>query len=137
MSNIVGYISTGSNFAYASPPHAVQNLVIRKFVEDLKMSYLLSWSEFNKLGPMVFKSLLQENFYSGICFFSINQLYESTDYISLLKNMRTPWLGFASEKIIISTNEELSDFVKTFSLRRYIDINLISSKAVWEYLDHS
>lgn len=137
MNNVVGYISTGSTLGFTHPPHSVQNLVIKKFVEDLKMSYLLSWSEFNRLAPMVFKSLLQEKFFSGICFFSINQLCESTEYISLLKNIRKPWIGFASEKIVISTKEELDDFIKIFSLRKYIDNNLTTSKAAWEFLDRS
>jgi hypothetical protein len=53
------------------------------------------------MTPFVFNSLLEESFFDGICFYSLEQLYNFPDAMNLLKQLSQGelWIGFAAEKI--------------------------------------
>lgn len=69
----VGYITSDPlKLGYIS--HLNQNQKNKRFVESQQYQFLLSWTEYKGKAFFVLRSLLLENFYEGICFYSIEQL---------------------------------------------------------------
>ncbi len=97
---IVGYI-TSNHLRDGYFPHQFQNLLIKNFVESNNAIFLLSWTGYKDRPTLAFDSLLLENFYSGICFYSMEQILQFPDplnYLYALKS-RKIWVGFAKESL--------------------------------------
>jgi sporadic carbohydrate cluster protein (TIGR04323 family) len=116
---IVGYITTDSlNAGFI--PHQIQNITIKQFTEDQGHQFLLSWTEYINKAPLVLKSLLQENFYEGICFYSIEQLNHidhASDLLKLLSE-KNYWIGFSREKKIFRGKNGLTDVLELWWLKK-------------------
>jgi sporadic carbohydrate cluster protein (TIGR04323 family) len=119
---IVGYITSDSlNSGFI--PHQMQNANIKHFTEEEGHQFLLSWTEYIGKAPMVFKSLLQENFYEGICFYSIEQLNHIENAGNLLKflSQQNYWIGFSREKLFFQGENGLSNVSKLWWLKTKLE----------------
>ena len=96
---VVGYI-TSDTFLSGFISHQVQNASIKQYTEEEGHKYLLSWTEYINKAPIVLNSLLQESFFDGICFYSLEQLNHIKNAQKLLKELakKDYWIGFAKEK---------------------------------------
>jgi sporadic carbohydrate cluster protein (TIGR04323 family) len=97
---VVGYIASDllrSSFT----PQQTQNFNIKLFLESSGHDFLLSWAEHKGSAPFVLRSLMEERFFDGVCFYSIEQLNaleNPFDWIELFAS-RNYWIGFAREGI--------------------------------------
>jgi sporadic carbohydrate cluster protein (TIGR04323 family) len=109
---IVGYI-TSDFLRKGFVAQQIQNMSIRKFLEERRLQYLLSWSEYKGKAPFVLTSLLQENFYEGICFYSVEQLYTMANLQECLTQIKSRelWLGFACESFVVDDVQEALSFI--------------------------
>ncbi len=95
---IAGYVTSDRLKSGYIPQH-IQNLLIKNYIGAQANIFLLSWTEYKDRSPLVLDSLLNETFYDGICFYSIEQLLplsNSLEYLYALKK-RNLWIGFAKE----------------------------------------
>lgn len=118
---IVGYI-TSSHLKDGFVSQQVQNLLIKNFLENQKKTFLLSWTEYKTAPSLVFDSLLLEEFYEGICFFSLEQTFHFTEpleYFYKLKN-RKLWAGFAREGLFFYDESSFEAVLKTWWLMRCV-----------------
>lgn len=133
MKKIVGYITSSlNNGNYIS--HANQNLVIKNFLDSINVQYLLSWTEFKNGAPAVFLNLLDEKFYDGICFFSIDQLLESATLEACIFQQQKNWIAFANEKIIINDKLSFEFFEKIWKVKSVLNMTP-STKELWNSLE--
>lgn len=118
---IVGYI-TSRHLKDGFIPQQMQNLLIKNFLENLKHNFLLSWTEYKGAPSLVFDSLLLENFYDGICFYSLEQIFYFDDplnYLYKLKN-KNIWIGFAREGLFFKGDSSFDIVLKTWWLLKCI-----------------
>lgn len=110
---IVGYI-TSNHLRDGFIPHQLQNLLIKNYIESLGSVFLLSWTGYKNTPTLVCDSLLLENFYDGICFYSLEQIMqfpEPLDYFYKLKNKKI-WVGFAKENLFFYDDESFEYVLK-------------------------
>lgn len=132
MKKVVGYITSSHNNANFVP-HSVQNQIIKSFIESKGFTYLLSWTEFKDLAPSIYLSLIEEKFYDGICFYSLNQIDESPElFLQTFTSKKIEWLAFAQEKIIVTTDKEWKLFYQLLQLRILISNNTPTSRNLWD-----
>ena len=114
---IVGYI-TSSQLRDGFVSQQVQNLMIKNFLENLDYDFLLSWTEYKETPSLVFDSLFLENFYDGICFYSLQQIFKFSkplEYLYKLKNKKI-WVGFAQEGLFFNSDLSFETVLKTWWL---------------------
>lgn len=119
---VVGYIASDS-FRHGYVTHQVQNQAIRHFLSGQGREFLLSWSEFKGQAPLVLRSLLQEKFYQGICFYSLEQLEALPDpltWFSIL-GRRADWVGFAREECFFTTTQGWGEAERLFCIKSQLD----------------
>jgi sporadic carbohydrate cluster protein (TIGR04323 family) len=131
---IAGYI-TSNSLKKGFIAHNIQNNQIRSFVQMQKHNYLLSWTEFLNKCPFVFNNLLQENFYNGICFYSIEQLYDFPNSIDLLINLSKSnlWIGFAAEGLFFQSDYKFDQVLQIFKLKKLTDGSREDLKFLWAF----
>lgn len=114
MQKIVGYI-TSSPLQQGFVSHQLQNLLIKKTLDLYGHTLLLSWTEHKESKNFIFESLLKENFYTGICFFSLEQVLNFPEPFKMLQYLkdRNLWIGFAKENSFFSNAEEFQKIFKT------------------------
>ncbi len=116
---VVGYI-TSDPLHEQYIPFGMQNRIIKEFVEGQGKTFMLSWTEARQMAPWMLDSLLQENFYQGICFYSLDQLLsipQADDYLARLSTLNI-WIGFALEKLSFRGNENLMEVVSLLHLKK-------------------
>ena len=119
--NIVGYIASDP-FADGFVSHQVQNASIKNFLNLQNKNLLLSWAEYQNQGGTVFKSLLKEDFYQGICLFSMEQLWQLKSFpnpLEVLKK-RCSWVGFARENIFFENENDFKKVCKLLWLKKQV-----------------
>lgn len=114
MQKIVGYI-TSSPLQQGFVSHQLQNLLIKKTLDSYEHIFLLSWTEQKAPNNFIFENLLKENFYTGICFFSLEQVLDFPEPFKMLRylNDRKLWIGFAKENSFFSNAEQFEKIFKT------------------------
>lgn len=124
MKKIVGYISSDL-IKGGVIPQSLQNLAIRNFISKNEGIFLQSWTEHHGRSPYMLEALLSQNFYDGICFFSIEQITHLEDVGQMMTNCfeRGLWLGFALEEMKIESKEELESLLKIIPLKKILDNN--------------
>ena len=117
MKKAVGYIASDS-FQNGFVSHQFQNQTIKNFLSNQNYIFMLSWTEYKGCAPQVLKSLLQENFYDGICFYSIEQLLVVSDASALFQQLKNSgaWIGFARENIFFEGQHGFNDCLKLWWL---------------------
>lgn len=122
MFSIVGYI-TSDSLTRGFIPHAFQNFQIRSFVQNSGHNYLLSWTEQKKMSPFILNSLLEEDFYDGICFYSLEQLFLFPKSLNLIMNLsqKKIWVGFALEKLSVEGEQGLQGLIQLYKLKKLIE----------------
>lgn len=121
---IVGCI-TSSPLKEGYIPHHLQNLLIKNFVENSGSSFLLSWTEYKSDPFLACRSLLTENFYGGICFYSIEQLLLYPQPLQFLYDIRKKniWVGFAKENTFFNDQISFDSTLKLWWLIQCISLN--------------
>ena len=117
----VGYI-TSDSLSNGFIPHNIQNLSIKNFLIKKEHIFLLSWTEYKNHSQLAFNSLIEENYFQGICFYCWEQLQNITDVQTKLRELlsRGILLSFAREGILIETKEELEAFFENYFLANCI-----------------
>lgn len=115
---IVGCI-TSSSLREGFIPHHIQNMMLKNYVESHGNSFLLSWTEYKDNPSLVGRSLLNENFYDGICFYSIEQIFNFTDALEFLYELkrRNIWVGFAKEHLYFKAEHQFESVLKIWWLK--------------------
>ncbi|MEK6577850.1 MAG: hypothetical protein AABZ55_01370 [Bdellovibrionota bacterium] len=110
---VLGYI-TSNSLRDGFIPHQIQNLLIKNFVEAQGHRFFPSWSEYKDSRHIVFESLMVESFFTGICFYSIEQYLRLPDPMGALKRLsaRKLWIGFARENMSFMANDPDVQFLK-------------------------
>lgn len=119
---VVGYI-TSDYLSRGYIPHNLQNMLIRDFVKKFEFQFKLSWTEYKDKAPVVLNSLLQEKFYQGICFFSMEQLIFLPNAALVLKKLKDKniWVGFALENECFFDDESYNKFEKFLKMKKLIE----------------
>jgi len=130
---IVGYISS-DYLKKGYTPHNIQNIQIRSFLKELNHTFLLSWTEYSGMCPFVFNSLLEEDFYDGICFYSIEQLFNFPEPLNQIKKLAelNIWIGFANEKIAINSKTDIEEAQRLLLLKSVAEGSREDLKFLWD-----
>lgn len=129
--NIVGYI-TSNAFSDGFVSHQIQNAAIKNYIASKKKNLLLSWTEYKGNLAQVFESLLQEIFYQGICFYSLDQIEQMPNPEKALKILkdRNIWIGFAKEQIFFNGEDGFHEVRKLMWLKAEVEKS--QSEKLWE-----
>lgn len=129
---IVGYI-TSDSLRTGFIPHQMQNGSIRQFVEEEQHQFLLSWTEYIGKAPLVLKSLEQESFFQGICFYSLEQLDHIENAREILKHFlkKNLWIGFAREKIYFQNEAQLENVIQLLWLKNHFEGSRKDLEPLW------
>lgn len=130
---IVGYITSDPMYlGFVSHQH--QNQIIKNFVEEREHQFLLSWTEYKGASPFVFRSLLKESFFEGICFYSIEQLESTRESMNWIQRLSETglWIGFAREGVFFQGALGLDEVKRLAWLKRTLDQKRPELEAIWE-----
>lgn len=122
--NVVGYI-TSEPFSDGFVSHQIQNSTIRSYIAQNQKNLLLSWTEYVGKSNIVFDSLQIENFYQGICFYSMDQLWQMKNPFEVLETLRKRniWIGFAKESAAFTASVGYREVLKLFWLKTQVEQN--------------
>lgn len=128
---IVGYI-TSDPVGKHKVAFSIQNRIIKEFVETSGKTFMLSWTEASQMAPWMLESLLLENFYEGICFFSLHQLLHCPDPLEQLQKLKEKniWIGFAQEQCFLQGEVGFRDTVTLVSLLQWTSSQSCDIKSV-------
>lgn len=117
----VGYI-TSDPLKSGFIPHSVQNLSIKNFLFKKQCEFILSWTEYKNHSQLAFRSLCQEDYYDGICFYSLEQLADMPASRYTLQRLveRRKVIGFAREGVWLTSMDEWQSFLEDFTLNQLI-----------------
>ncbi len=84
--------------------------------------------------PFVFNSLLEEDFYDGICFYSIEQLFNFPEPLNQIKKLAelNIWIGFANEKIAINSKTDIEEAQRLLLLKSVAEGSREDLKFLWD-----
>lgn len=133
MGVIAGYV-TSDVLPSGFFSHQVQNFATRRFVEAQGHAYSLSWTEFKSRAPMMLASLLEEDFYEGICFYSVEQLSTISDAFEWIAKIRGRglWLGFAREALTVTDAESVEKIRSLVWLKKNVEGPRPDLRGLWD-----
>ena len=130
--NIVGYI-TSDSLRTGFVSQQVQNQAIGSFLAGQSHLFLLSWTEFKGCAPFIFRSLLKEKFYDGICFYSLEQLASFPESMEVLKSLSSSgrWTGFAKEGVFFQGALGFQEIARLWWLKSEFERPRLDLDSLW------